>query len=1007
MKSRVVLIGLSALFLFFTLAGVHAEMSKANFDAHALSFPYIENRVLVRFSDAVPQAFIESVHQRVGAKGVENLDIVGALELVMLPDELSVAEALESYRKDPSVLYAEPDFIVHVLATPDDPNFSRQWALWNTGKDGAKPGADIDALRAWDITTGSSNVVVAVVDTGVKYNHPDLAANMWRNSKDCNGNGIDEDGNGYIDDCYGIDVSNKDSDPMDVNGHGTHAAGIIGAVGDNGKGISGINWDVSIMACKFLGADGYGTTSDALRCLQYVKIMKDRGVNIVAVNASWGSEGFSQALFEAIDTLRKRGILFVAAAGNLYLDNDAFPIFPGSYYLPNVISVAATDDSDRLPSYSDFGRGTVHIGAPGSSILSTAVESRYIQYSGTSMSAPHVAGVAALLKAYDPEMDWKSVKNRILAGGEKIPELKNTISQRRLSAFGALTCADSIVKSRILPVGRAIQGHVGTPVDLSAIHIKCGIRNGAVLVRVEPTGEIITLRDNGLGTDRQREDGVYSGQWVPSGAGLFTLVYPGGDKVDARILADGNPTLFGPEKYYYMINSALSLGDFNSDGRNDIIGLRSSFSLDAGLYLFPQTRRGSIGAPVKYQAGDPEGLYDLCSIDVGDLNGDGRLDVAVSRYYTPDSEKNRVVVFLQNASGGLLPMQEYATVNARRLKIGDFNGDGLGDVAAIGWNTEKLDIFLQNHNGTLDTPVTYQVKFTGEVHDFTMDVGDVNNDGLDDIVIFGALWGVWSDTPRVAVMLQRRGGTMNNPVFYRLPITAFASTVAIGDVNGDGLKDVVVGLGGNKGIGWGASKPYIAVFRQNRSGTLDPAIIYRSYDGPGTIKIVDMNADGRNDVVVTHGGWGALAIYFQSPGGELFPFVLLPANGVNCSPQGLAIGDVNGDGKNDIISGDANAGLTVRYGNENASPIVRSINVLLGGNGRGMVVSDPPGINCGSDCSGSFTGGTYVVLKPFPAPGSRFAGWRGTECYQNIDGSCTVVENLNSVVQGDFELKDK
>ena len=186
----------------------------------------------------------------------------------------------------------------------------------NTGQTGFPVDADIDAPEAWDITTGSNDVVVAVIDTGVDYNHQDLAANIFQNTADCNNNGVDDDGNGHIDDCHGIDAVNGDSDPMDDHGHGTHVAGIIGAVGNNGIGVAGVAWNVKILPCKFLDATGSGFLSDAIACLDYVAAMKDRGVNIVATNNSWGGGSFSQALSDAIDAQMQRGILFVAAAGN-------------------------------------------------------------------------------------------------------------------------------------------------------------------------------------------------------------------------------------------------------------------------------------------------------------------------------------------------------------------------------------------------------------------------------------------------------------------------------------------------------------------------------------------------------------------------------------------------------------------------------------------------------------------------------------------------------------------
>lgn len=359
----------------------------------------------MRFRAGTPKLRAEAAHAAVKAQVVRSFKAVRDLELVRLPEGAAVGAALNAYRKDPAVLYAEPDYAVHVLQnplTPNDPRFPEMWNLHNTGQNGGTPGADIHAPEAWGITTGSTNLVVGVIDTGIDYNHEDLNANMFRNPLDCNNNGIDDDGNGFVDDCYGIDTFNDDSDPMDDHGHGTHVAGTIGAAGNNGIGVVGVNWQVKLLACKFINSGGWGYESDAISCLDYMATMKDRGVNLVATNNSWGGDAFSQALLDAIDSHRQRGILFIAAAGNAASDNDGSSLFPAGYYLPNLIAVAATDPSDSLASFSNFGRRSTHLGAPGVDILSSTPGNTYSTYSGTSMAAPHVTGVAALLAAQDP-----------------------------------------------------------------------------------------------------------------------------------------------------------------------------------------------------------------------------------------------------------------------------------------------------------------------------------------------------------------------------------------------------------------------------------------------------------------------------------------------------------------------------------------------------------------------------------------------------------------------------
>ncbi|NPA06412.1 MAG: S8 family serine peptidase [Chloroflexi bacterium] len=327
------------------------------------------------------------------------------------------------------VEYVEPDYRVSIEATPNDPDYSSLWGL-----------QQIDAEAAWDLSTGSSDVYVVVIDTGIDYTHPDLAANMAQLESNC-ADGIDNDGNGHIDDCFGYDAVNDDSDPMDGNGHGTHVAGTIGAVGNNSVGVVGVNWTVKLIACKFLSDDGWGWTGDAVECLDYVHGLADNGVAIIATNNSWGGGGYSQALYDAIYGSLTRGILFIAAAGNESTNIDERASYPAAYDLPNVISVAATDAGDYLTSFSNWGKRNVDLGAPGLNILSTLPGNNYGSYSGTSMAAPHVTGVAALTKAYIPTASAEQIRNRILLGVDTpVGDLADRVmTGGRLNAANTLT----------------------------------------------------------------------------------------------------------------------------------------------------------------------------------------------------------------------------------------------------------------------------------------------------------------------------------------------------------------------------------------------------------------------------------------------------------------------------------------------------------------------------------------------------------------------------------------
>ncbi len=312
---------------------------------------------------------------------------------------------------------------------PNDPSYSSTYGL-----------KQIDAPEAWDKTTGSDSVVVGVIDTGVDWTHPDLAGNIWTNPGEIAGNGIDDDNNGFIDDVHGFDFVNNDGDPMDDNHHGTHVAGTIAAQGNNARGVSGVAWNTSIMALKFLSASGTGYTSDAIRAINYATMMRSQyGVNIRVLNNSWGGGGYSASLDAAIQASEAADILFVAAAGNDGTNNDVNPHYPSNYNVNNVITVAATDKNDNLASFSNYGSNSVDIAAPGVGIYSTIAGGYYATFSGTSMAAPHVTGVAALAFAYDPSATAAEVKDAILAGGVWISGLDGKISTgMRLNAAGTL-----------------------------------------------------------------------------------------------------------------------------------------------------------------------------------------------------------------------------------------------------------------------------------------------------------------------------------------------------------------------------------------------------------------------------------------------------------------------------------------------------------------------------------------------------------------------------------------
>lgn len=388
--------------------------------------------LLVKFKNGVSAETIDAITARLNDRVEDRIENDPGLEAIDDLDNADVGELVKTYSAMPEVEYAEPNYEIsleassYALVRPTDPRFGDQWALLNSGQRGGKEGADINAMRAWAVTTGSDKVVVAVLDSGVDYTHEDLAPNMW--TRPAGLAPYHDDELGTIDDENGFNALDANSDPMDENGHGTHCAGIIGAEGSNDIGISGVNWKVRIMPLKFMNAGGFGTTKDAIEAINYVIDRKKAGVNVRIISASWGSTQRSRALEDMIRKAYENDILFVAASGNSSTNNDRNPHFPSSYNVPNVVSVAALDRNDQLASFSNYGVKSVAIAAPGVDILSTWLGNQYEEKSGTSMATPVVSGVAALIVAQHPHISVDELRKRLLESVDPIPALKGKVA---------------------------------------------------------------------------------------------------------------------------------------------------------------------------------------------------------------------------------------------------------------------------------------------------------------------------------------------------------------------------------------------------------------------------------------------------------------------------------------------------------------------------------------------------------------------------------------------------
>ena len=441
------------------------------------------------------------------------------------------------------IVSIEPDFALSRSLMPNDPSLSQLWGLHNTGQSGGVADADIDAPEAWNVTTGSRSVVIGVIDSGIDVSHPDLADNIWRNPGEIPGNGIDDDGNGFIDDVSGWDFVSNDNVAQDGDGHGTHVAGTIGALGNDGRGITGVNWQVSLLPLKFLSDSGSGSTAAAIAAINYATALRNRGVNIVATNNSWGGGGFSSALQDAIRRHGEAGILFVAAAGNESSNNDTVAAYPANYALPNVISVAALDRSDQLASFSNYGATKVHIGAPGVAIYSTTPGNRYASYNGTSMAAPHVAGVAGLLAAANPQATMAEIRAAILDSAVPIPALAGRATTGgRVNAAAALERIVPVAGPRVVSVSPT--GNVEPPVTSLQVVFSEGIAAAALV----PANFQLTRAgsDGAFGTADDVTVAIPAGGIAQSPAGTITITLAAGLAEDAyrlRLVGTGSNPL--------------------------------------------------------------------------------------------------------------------------------------------------------------------------------------------------------------------------------------------------------------------------------------------------------------------------------------------------------------------------------------------------------------------------------------------------------------------------------
>ena len=530
--------------------------------------PVHDSRFIVIWKNAAAKnkATVSQALQVRNERPLRQLSAVGIYEK---RSSQSLKDAMLAMQSVDGVVAVYPDHHIEPFQVPNDPSYEQQWSLSQTSD------VDINAPIAWDVTTGQASVYVGVIDTGVDVSHEDLAANIWTNPGEIAANGIDDDGNGWIDDVHGIDTLNYDATPEDDVGHGTHVAGTIAAAGNNGVGVTGVSWSTGIIPCKFMDEYG-GYDSGAIACLDYLLALKvDKGIDIIATNNSWGSYSFSQPLYDAIQAHADNGILFVAAAGNDAVNNNVYPSYPASYANSNIIAVASHGRDGQLSYFSNYGAGVVDIAAPGDDILSTVPNNSYDYYSGTSMAAPHVAGSVALLRAAYPDSTALGLRSLLLNAGIDRSTFASKTDYGRLrlvenDGSGAIACESHNEYGLLEPVEYSTLVPIGNSVRVRYSSSRCGAVGDPVVLTAS-NGDSIYLQDNGIDADADAGDGIYSGYIEVNWSGERHFEPVGGTSNDAFVLVGVTQPVMSQVSYRYETLSDTTVLDLSDDSVGDVV----------------------------------------------------------------------------------------------------------------------------------------------------------------------------------------------------------------------------------------------------------------------------------------------------------------------------------------------------------------------------------------------------------------------------------------------------
>lgn len=707
---------------------------------------FVEGELLVKFKTGTISAEAATANEMLGAQVLESFPLLG-WQRVKLPEGLSLGSATTYYQMLSGVEYVQPNFYYSLQATPNDTLFP------NGGMYGL---TKISAPQAWDIVTGSPAVVVANIDTGMRMTHEDLSANIWINPGEIAGNGVDDDSNGYVDDVNGYDFYSNDADPSDIHGHGTHTGGTIGARGNNGVGVAGVNWNVKIMPIKIYSASGNDTTSAMLiNAYTYVKVQKERGVNIRITNNSYGgcqeACGYDQATKDAIDAIEQNNVLQVFASGNASVNIDTTPFYPASYNSPSILSVGASNQDDLR--FFNYGVNSVDLAAPGIGILSTtnSGNNTYSTSSGTSMAAPHVSGAAALLAAHNPALSAASLKASLMNNVDVLANWNGFVKTGgRLNVFKAIqtpTVCTFAPATNVLNV--PAEGSSGGMDVVAPVNCDYTIKSDSPWITIvmgspaSGTGSFsYQVQANPgaarTGTIRAGDQTISVNQQgttpIPP---LNTFMdFDGDGKTDHVAIANFNGGMawhiMRSTTGYVVVNFGLFADDtpvpmdYDGDGKTDVAVWRGGPSGSQGYFYI----LGSNGNTIRII---PWGLSGDDPTLVQDFENDGKADITVVR------KLNGALVWYVMLSSGGYAFNQFGTDTDIAIR-GDFDGDGKADPSVYRPSTGTPGNTFFSY---LSTTNNLRATTFGLSEQDKIVPADFDADGRTDLAVWRHTTGIW------------------------------------------------------------------------------------------------------------------------------------------------------------------------------------------------------------------------------------------------------------------------